>query len=155
MVSRYLERSSRALRLVPAENVRQGVHDLTDAGTGMGGLEQWAHQVLARGGRATKLAQTSLHFAGVAPAPGRSQRGDLVALDLAIDGEDLHGLFIRLDERIHADDQLPLRVHVSLIGKRGVGDLAAEKAGLDGGDHAAGGFDAVEDRQGVVLASRA
>ena len=116
--------------------------------------EQWPDQVLARGGSATKLAQTSLHFAGIAPAPARSQRGDLVSLDLAIHGEDLHRLLIRLDERIHADDQLPLRVHVSLIGERGIGDLAAEKAGFDGGDHAAGGFDAVEVGLGVVLASR-
>ena len=89
------------------------------------------------------------------PAPGRSQRGDLVSLDLAVHGEDLHRLLIRLDERIHADDQLPLRVHLALIGERGIGDLAAEEAGFDGGDHAAGGFDAVEVIAGRRAASRA
>ena len=70
-----------------------------------------------------------------------------------VDREDLHRLLFRLDERVHADDQLSLRVDISLKGKRGVGDLAAEKAGLDGGDHAAGGFDAVEDRPGRRAAS--
>ena len=76
--------SSRALRFIPAEDVGQGVHDLADGGTGMGGLEQRPDQVLARGGRATNFGQTSPHFAGVAPAPARSQRGDLVALDLVV-----------------------------------------------------------------------
>src|SRR5262249_46197334 len=70
-------RSSRALRFIPTENVRQGVHNLSDTGTGMGGPKQWLNQVLARGGRATNFAQTSLQFAGFHPASARSQRSDL------------------------------------------------------------------------------
>ena len=65
------------------------------------------------------------------------------------------GFSVRFDKRVHADDQFSLCVDISLIGERGVGDLAAEKASFDGGDHAAAGFDAVKDRQSIVFASRA
>ena len=100
--------------------------------------------------RRTRARHRSISPASRRPA-ACSQRGDLVCLDLVIHGEDLQRLLVRLDKRIHADDQLPLGVDFALVGKRGIGDLAAEEAGFDGGDHAAGGFDAVEVRPGVVL----
>ena len=100
-------------------------------------------------------AQASLNFTRIGPRPARPQRGDLLFLDLVVDDQGLQRLLIRLDERIHADDQLPLGVDVALICERGIGDLAAEEAGLDGRDHAAGRLDAVEVGQRVVVASHA
>src|SRR5262249_3630979 len=64
--------SSRALRLISTEHVRQGVHDVPDTCTGTGGLEQWPDQVLMGGSRATHFAQTSPQFTGIDPAPSRS-----------------------------------------------------------------------------------
>src|SRR5215469_7807623 len=57
--------SSGALWLISTEDIRQGVHDLADTGTGLGGLEQWPNQVLTRGGCATNFAQASPQFAGL------------------------------------------------------------------------------------------
>src|SRR5262249_38780316 len=93
---------SRAPRFVPAKNIRQGVHHLSDTGTGVGRLEQWPAQVPGRGGRATNFVQASPQLAGIDAAPGRSQRGDLLGFDPVVPRVGLHGLLIRLDERIHA-----------------------------------------------------
>ena len=53
---------SLALWLIASEDVRQGVHDLTDRGAGACRLKQRFDQVVAGRGRTTKLVQTSPHF---------------------------------------------------------------------------------------------
>ena len=64
-----LENVLRDLGLVAAENFFQGVHDLADAGAGMGGLEQWGDQVLLCSGGAAHRGEAAVDLARIGPGP--------------------------------------------------------------------------------------
>ena len=95
------------------------------------------HDVLARFRGLAQLVERPRHVVRAAAALDCLQRFDLRRFHRRIDLHDRDGFILGLLKRVDADDQLFAGVDLPLLGEGGVGDLAAEEAGLDGGDHAA------------------
>ena len=87
---------------------------------------------------AVRLGERPVHRGLVAGRAPRGQLGDLGALDLGADAEDLKLAADGLRVGRHADDALVALLQLLLVLEGGVGDLAGEPAGLDAAQDAAG-----------------
>src|SRR5687767_9080341 len=132
-------------------DLAQAVAHLPDRRIGADRVDEQRHRVGAAHGASLKRRQRLANLGGITPHAQRVEPRQLTLAGRLVDIERANASSARLDEVIHADDDLLLRFNGLLRAIRALGNLSLRVAALDGCHHAAHGVDGLEVGQRLFL----